>query len=44
MQLVFTLVRQLHGTIDVRSEPGVGTSFELSLQEISVQDNEYAQL
>jgi two-component sensor histidine kinase len=42
MQLVFTLVRQLHGTIDVKSAPGAGTTFELSLQEVSVRENEYA--
>jgi len=44
MQLVFTLVRQLSGTIDVTSRPGAGTSIDLCLQEIGAREIEPALL
>jgi len=37
MQLVYTLVQQLRGTITVDSRPGSGTRFHLELQEITPQ-------
>jgi len=44
MQLVFTLVQQLQGTIEVKSPPDGGTCFELNLQDVTVHEHEYAQL
>ena len=43
MQLVFTLVEQLQGTIDVKSTPGFGTCFHLQLQEITPQEVQHTQ-
>ncbi len=44
MQLVFTLVQQLQGTIEVKSPPDGGTTFDLTLQDVTVHEHEYAQL
>ena len=39
MQLVYTLVQQLRGSIAVDSHPGCGTRFRLELQEIVTQQS-----
>ena len=44
MQLIHALTEQLHGTVEVRSEPGAGTRFTLCLRESDIHENEFAQL
>ena len=44
MQLVFTLVEQLDGQIEISSLPGAGTLFELILKDVTVPVNDYAHL
>ena len=44
LQLVHTLVQQLEGRIAVKSAPGGGTRFELSLQDLALAKLDYAQL